>query len=264
MFSIILKHAPKYLTGSVIASGTTLFMTKYYTSVFDPAEFGILALYLIMFKYVTSLVSLNLDSGSTRLYFDYRETRRDEYLSTIFWFITAIAVVVLILGLIFMKPISSWISPNSEIIYIVTLITGVGAVYVSFLTRILYNEHKSTSVLKHTVFQTLINHASSVFLISVLNLGIFGRMSGQGLGYILNIFTLIKEFSRENLFKIKMTFNKDMAKETFMLTLPSMISMLLGVAFIYVDRFFLKYYIGDSAVGIYTLGYLLGQGFQIL
>jgi len=264
MFDIILKHAPKYLTGSVIASGTALVMTKYYTAVFSPAQFGILALYLIMFKYITSLVSLNLDSGSTRFYFDYRKTRRDEYLSTMFWFITALAVVVLILGLIFMKPISNWIAPDSEIIYVVTLITGIGAVYVSFLTRVLYNEHKSTSVLKHTIFQTFINHASSVIFISVFHLGIFGRMSGQGLGYILNIFTLIKEFSKENLFKIKMTFNKAMAKETFMLSLPSMISMLLGVAFIYVDRFFLKHYIGNSAVGIYTLGYMLGQGLSMV
>ncbi len=264
MFNIIIKHAPKYLTGSAIASGTALLMTKYYTWVFDPAEFGILALYLVMFKYVTSLASLNLDSGSTRFYFDYRETRRDEYLSTMFWFITFVSISVLVLGLLFMAPISNWIAPNSEIVYVVTLITGIGAVYVSFLTRVLYNEHKSTSVLKHTIFQTFINHASSVLFISVFHLGIFGRMSGQGLGYFLNIFTLLREFSKENLFKIKMTFNKAMAKETFMLTLPGMISMLLGVAFIYVDRFFLKYYIGDSAVGIYTLGYLLGQGLSIV
>ncbi|MFX4237792.1 oligosaccharide flippase family protein [Aliarcobacter butzleri] len=264
MFSIILKHAPKYLTGSVIASGVALVMTKYYTWVFDPAEFGILALYLVMFKYVTSLASLNLDSGSTRFYFDYKDTKRDEYLSTMFWFITFISIGVLIIGLLFMKPISNWIAPNSELIYLVTLITGIASVYISFLIRVLYNEHKSTSVLKHTIFQTFINHSSSVIFISILNLGIFGRMSGQGLGYILNIFTLIKEFSKENLFKIKMTFNKAMAKETFMLTLPTMISMLLGVAFIYVDRFFLKYYIGDSAVGIYTLGYLLGQGLSMV
>jgi O-antigen/teichoic acid export membrane protein len=180
-----------------------------------------------------------------------------------FWFITCIAIIVLILGILFMKPISNWISPDSEVIYLVTLVTGIAAVYVSFLTRVLYNEHKSTSVLKHTIFQTFINHASSVLFISVFHTGIFGRMSGQGLGYILNVFTLIREFSKENLFKIKMTFNKAMAKETFMLTLPSMISMLLGVAFIYVDRFFLKHYIGDSAVGIYTLGYMLGQGLSM-
>jgi O-antigen/teichoic acid export membrane protein len=264
IFKTIKLHALKYLTGSVIASGTALLMMKYYTFVFTPAEFGILAMYLILFKYITSLVSLNLDSGSTRFYFDYRETRRDEYLSTMFWFITGIAIVVLILGLIFMNQISNWISPNSEIIYLVTLFTGVGAVYVSYLTRILYNEQKSTSVLKHTVFQTFINHASSVLFISVFHTGIFGRMSGQGLGYILNIFTLIREFSKENLFKIKLTFNKAMAKETFMLALPSMISMLLGVVFIYADRFFLKHYLGDSAVGIYTLGYMLGQGLSMV
>lgn len=260
----IKKHSLKYFTGSVIASGTALIMTKYYTWVFTPSDFGILALYLVMFKYVTSLASLNLDSGSTRVYFDYRESRRDEYLSTMFWFITFISIIVLFLGLIFMKPISNWISPNSEIVYVITLVTGIGAVYVSFLTRVLYNENKSKSVLKHTIFQTFVNHSSSVIFISILNLGIFGRIGGQGLAYILNIFTLIKEFSKENLFKIKMTFNKAMAKETFMLTLPTMISMLLGVAFIYVDRFFLKYYIGDSAVGIYTLGYLLGQGLSIV
>lgn len=264
MFRIILSHAPKYLTGSVIASGTALLMTKYYTWVFDPAQFGVLALYLVMFKYVTSLASLNLDSGSTRFYFDYKDTKRDEYLSTMFWFITFISVGVLVLGLLFIVPISNWIAPNSEIVYVITLITGMGAVYVSFLTRILYNEHKSTSVLKHTIFQTFVNHASSVLFISVFHLGVFGRMSGQGLGYVLNIFTLIKEFSKENIFNLKMTFNKAMAKETFLLTLPSMISMLLGVAFIYVDRFFLKYYIGDGAVGIYTLGYLLGQGLSIV
>ncbi len=260
----IKKHASKYFTGSLIASGTALVMTKYYTWVFDPADFGILALYLVMFKYVTSLASLNLDSGSTRVYFDYKDTKKDEYLSTMFWFITFISISVLVLGFIFMKPISNWISPNSEVVYVITLVTGIGAVYVSFLIRILYNEHKSTSVLKHTIFQTFVNHSSSVIFISILNLGIFGRIGGQGLAYILNIFTLIKEFSKENLFKIKITFNKAMAKETFMLTLPTMISMLLGVAFIYVDRFFLKYYIGDSAVGIYTLGYLLGQGLSIV
>lgn len=263
-FKVVLSHAPKYLTGSVIASGTALLMTKYYTWVFDPAEFGILALYLVMFKYVMTFASLNLDSGSTRFYFDYRKTKRDEYLSTIFWLISFISFIVLILGFVFMDFVSNWIEKGSQTIYMVTLITGVGGVYVSFLTRVLYNEHKSSSVLKHTIFQTFVNHLSSVAFISIFNLGIFGRMSGQGLGYFLNIFTLIKEFSKENLFKLKLTFNKAMAKETFLLTLPSMIAAVQGIAFIYLDRIFLKHYIGDSAVGIYTLGYMLGQGLSMV
>ncbi len=264
MFSLILKHAPKYLTGSAIATGSALVMTKYYTAVFSPSQFGILALYLIMFKYITTVVSLNMDSSSVRYYFDYRKTRRDEYLSTIFWFITIVAIVTLILGLLLMDFISNWIAPNTQVLYVVTLLAGIGAVYVSFFTRILYNEHKSTSVLKHTIFQTFINHISSFLLISVFNLGIFGRMSGQGLGFFLNIFTLIDEFYKKNLFKLNLQFNKTMASETFMLALPSIIAALQTVIFVYLDRVFIKHYIGDSAVGIYTLGYVLGQGLSMV
>ncbi|WP_169777296.1 oligosaccharide flippase family protein [Campylobacter mucosalis] len=252
------------MAGAAFSSAVSLFMMKYYTYIFLPADFGILSLYLIMFKYVSAFASLNLDSGSVRFYFDYKYNRRDEYLSTIFWLITFTSMVVLILGIFFKDPISNWISLNSQDIYLITLFTGVVAVYASFLTRVLYNENKSSLVLKHTIFQTFINHTSSVIFVSVFHLNVFGRIAGQGLGYLLNTITLINDLSKKKLFNIKLVFNKGMAKETFMLTLPSMISMFLGVAFIYVDRFFLKHYMGDTAVGIYTLGYLLGQGLSVV
>jgi len=264
MFKVILKHAPKYIGASSFATIVTVLMTKYYTFVFSPAEFGILSLYLIMFNYIKTFVSLTMDSSATRFYFDYRHTRRDEYLSTIFWFISIIAVVTLILGIIFKHPISNWIAPNSEIIYLVTLVSGIAAVYVSFLTRILFNEHKSTSVLKHSIFQTVINHLSSVIFISIFHMGIFGRMSGQGLGYILNIFTLMKEFYAQNLFRLQKIFNKAMAKETFMLALPGIIASFQNVLFIYMDRIFIKHFMGDASVGVYTLGYMLGQGLSMV
>jgi len=264
MFKVILEHAPKYIGASSFATIVTVLMTKYYTFVFSPAEFGILSLYLIMFNYIKTFVSLTMDSSATRFYFDYRHTRRDEYLSTIFWFISIIAVVTLILGIIFKHPISNWIAPNSEIIYLVTLVSGIAAVYVSFLTRILFNEHKSTSVLKHSIFQTVINHLSSVIFISIFHMGIFGRMSGQGLGYILNIFTLMKEFYTQNLFRLQKIFNKAMAKETFMLALPGIIASFQNVLFIYMDRIFIKHFMGDASVGVYTLGYMLGQGLSMV
>lgn len=264
MFDVIKKHAPKYLTASSIATLVTLLMTKYYTFIFSPSEFGILALYLVMFQYIVTLVSLNMDSSSTRLYFDYRKTKRDEYLSTIFWFITTIALIVVLIAFLFMDFVSNWISPNSEDVYIITLFSAIGAVYVSFLMRILYNEQKSNSVLKHTLFQNFVNHLSSVIFISIFNFGIFGRMMGQGLGYLLNSITLFKEFSKSNLFKLKIVFNKQMASETFMLSLPTVIASFQTIVFIYLDRFFLKHFIGDSSVGIYTLGYMLGQGLSLV
>ena len=264
MYKVVLKHAPKYIGASGFAALISLFMTKYYTAVFTPTEFGILSLYLVMFNYIRTFVSLNMDSSATRFYFDYKDNRRDEYLSTIFWFITVLALIVFILAMTFSNYISTWIAPDSLNVYLVTVITGIGAVYVSFLMRILYNEQKSTSVLKHTLFQNFVNHISSVIFISIFHFGIAGRMGGQGLGYILNIFTLLKEFFAQNLFKLKLVFNEQMASETFMLALPSIIASFQTVAFVYLDRIFIKHYIGDSAVGIYTLGYMLGQGLSMV
>jgi len=260
----IKKHSGKYLTGGIISSGAALLMTKYYTAVFTPSEFGIMALYLVMFQYVFTFVSLDMQSGATRLYFDYKDTRRDEYLSTIFWFITFMGVATLIIGLLLMPLISNWIAEDSEWIYIITLVAGIFAVYATFLTRILYNEHKSTSVLKHTIFQTFVNHFSSFAFILFFNFGILGRMSGQGLGSLLNVLLLLREFFKENIFRLKLTFNKIMAKETFILAMPTMIASIQNILFIYFDRIFLKHYIGNSAVGIYTLGYMLGQGLSIV
>jgi O-antigen/teichoic acid export membrane protein len=264
MFSIILKHAPKYFSASIISAGVGMLMTKYYTHVFTPSQYGILSLYLVMFNYIKTFVSLNMDSGATRLYFDYREEKRDEYLSTIFWFITAMSCAVSIIAMLIMPFVVNWIAKNTYLEYIVTLIAGIGAVYASFLVRILYCEHKSSAVFRFTVLQTIVNHGVSFLLISLAHLGILGRMTGQGLSYYVNGFTLLKEFTKENLFKLKLKFNKIMAKETFLLVLPGIISSFQNIIFIYLDRIFIKHYDGNKAVGVYTLGYMLGQGLSLV
>jgi len=264
VFSTIKKHSGKYLAGSLFSAVVTLLMMKYYTFVFTPSEFGILALYLIVFEYVRALVSLNMDYGITRLYFDYKDSRRDEYLSTMFWFVFILASIVIMIAFLLLPYVPILIAPDSETMFIITILAGVLAVFVSFFIRILINEHYSTSVMKHNILQTIVNHLSSYLFISVFNLSILGRISGQGLGYLVNVMTLVKEFSREKLFQLKWQFNKKMASETFMLSTPLMFLYFQNILFLYLDRIFLKYYIGDSAVGIYTLGYMLGQGLSLV
>jgi O-antigen/teichoic acid export membrane protein len=264
VINLIIKHIPGYLGASSIAGIASLVMLKYYTAIFSPEEFGVLALYLVMLQYVMTLCSLGMNTSATRLYFDYKDTKKNEYLSTIFWFISGISILVFFSGMLFIGPISNWIAPDSSIIYIVTLFAGIAATYVGFMTRVLYNENKSKSVFKHSVFQTFVNHATSVLLISVFNLGIFGRISGQGLGYFLNIFTLFREFYKENLFSLKIYFSKKMATETFILAFPFMVASILAVAFAYLDRIFINYYMGHASVGIYTLGFMLGKGLSML
>lgn len=262
--SLILKHAPKYFTGTIVPSVLTMAMTKYYTWAFEPAAFGILTLYIVMFKYTSILFSLDLQNSSTRYYFDYRETRRDEYLSTIFWFISILICVGLLIGWMISEPVSTWISPDSKSFYLVTLMVTVFSVYASFLLRILYNENQSDIVMRSGVLTSISNHLISFLLISVAQIGILGRLLGQGLSYLVNLIYLGRRFSKKDYFQPKWIFNKSMLKETLLLTTPSLISALLSIAFLYVDRFFLQHYLGDTAVGVYSLGFVLGQGLSMV
>ena len=78
ILSDVIKHAPVYFSGSLITAIVGIFMSKYYTYVFSPAEYGILALYALMLQYVVQLISLNMDGAASRLYFDYRQTKKKE------------------------------------------------------------------------------------------------------------------------------------------------------------------------------------------
>ncbi|OOF20751.1 polysaccharide biosynthesis protein, partial [Salinivibrio proteolyticus] len=50
-----------------------------------------------------------------------------------------------------------------------------------------------------------------------------------------------------------------MAKETFLLSLPLILLYFQNIFFAYIDRILLQYYFDSSIVGVYTLGYILGQ-----
>lgn len=260
----VIEHGSRYFSGAFIAGVLSLFMTKYYTYVFGTEEYGVLALYLVMMEYVRTFVSLNLEGGISRIYFDYHKTHRDEYLSTIFWFISFMAVINLVLGLIAMPYVSDWIAPGSGHIYLITLFTGIGMVYFNYLIRILLNEHQSTLVLRQTVSQSLLNHLFSFLFITFMRLGIFGRMFGNFISFAINNTSLLITTFRNNLFKIRAKFNYQMAKETFLFAFPTLMSTMMNILFIYLDRIFIKYYRGNSEVGVYTLGYMLGHGFSIV
>ena len=61
----VMKHAPIYFSGSFITAIIGVFMAKYYTWQFSPAEYGLFALYGIMINYVVQLVSLTMDGAAS-------------------------------------------------------------------------------------------------------------------------------------------------------------------------------------------------------
>ncbi|ERM59218.1 oligosaccharide flippase family protein [Vibrio cyclitrophicus] len=264
IWNTIKKHAVKYAIGSLVASITALLMTKYYTSVLSPSDFGILAMYLVMFKYITVFCSMDMQSGSTRLYFDYEGKEKHEYINTIAILITIISAIVFVFGILLQSFISPWIEIEGYSSYILVIFSGIISVYVAFFTRILINEQKSSFVMKNTLMQTFFNHSTSFYLMHIMQNGIFARLLGQSIGLVASFFLVYKDLGKVELTKFYFCFNKSMAKETIKLSFPTMLATLQTLIFSYLDRIFLKHFNGDHAVGVYSLGFILGQGISII
>lgn len=260
----VIQHSSKYLTGSVVASGTTLLMMKYYTFAFTPEEFGILSLYLVVFRYFTTLCSLDVQSSVSRLYFDYDSELKKEYLSTIFWFLSFVCLGVVFLGVVFSSFLSDLIYLNTQEMFILTIFASVFSVFLTLFTRVLYNEQLSKTVLKQSLFQTVVNHGASVFFIAVSQMGILGRLLGQSLASLLSAVFSYSYLKNKEIICIRRVFHKSMLKETLKLSFPTLLLAIQSMVFLYIDRFLIKFYLGESSVGIYSFAFMLGQGLAII
>eukprot|EP01047_Picozoa_sp_COSAG01_P015183 COSAG01_NODE_755_length_13819_cov_130.671939_7_plen_453_part_00 len=264
IFTDVIKHAPIYFSSSFISAVIGIFMSKYYTYVFQPSDYGILALYGMMLQYVQQLISLNMDGSASRLYFDYKDDRRNIYLNSIFIWICMMCFVVLVLGLFLSSFIIPLIEPNTDSLYFVTLFTGIVMAVNALFNRVLINEKESRLIFKNSLISVSVFHSVAIASISGLGFGVLGRLLGQLISVLVNAVAIQFDILKQEYIRYKQTFNWPMVKETIFLAIPSVLTTLQGLLFVYLDRIFLKYFHGNSEVGIYSFAFLVGKGFSMV
>lgn len=259
MIKEILVHSSRYFSASIISALAAFFMTRFYTEVFTPSEFGIMVVYLMVFEYVVVLGSLSTESSIARKIFDYKDNKLNIYLSTMFWFYCSLCTLVLVVSLIFSGFISNWIEPDSIDTYIAVVLAGIVTIGVKFFKTICVNGQKSKEVSLSLIFNNLYNHSSSIASIYLLGFGVVGRFIGVIVGGLVQLYTLSKLSTKSLNFSLSFNFEKNMLKETLYLALPTICSSILILLLSYADRIFLKEFSGDESVGLYGLALIIGK-----
>ena len=72
------------------------------------------------------------------------------------------------------------------------------------------------------------------------------------------------QFVQKRYFKYKSVFDWAMVKETLLLAIPGALTTLQSLLFVYIDRIFLKYFHGNTEVGIYSFGFFIGKGLSMI
>lgn len=258
-----LKHSPMYLGASLFSGIAGLAMTKYYTHVFTPAEYGVMSLYIVMFQYVRNIIAFGVDGAAQRPYFDFAQERRGEFIGTMIAFIAISSAGWLVVSA-FVADFAIGFLGGGRLVFAVTMLLSVVYAYWNFFSRLAYNEHLSGVVAKQGFLQTFLNHATSAGFIGIANLGVLGYQLGSLVSYTTSALLYARNLARHGIFEIRLALRRDIVRRVLYFGIPGFFTVLVTTTFSYVDRVLLKHYYSVDMVGVYSLGYTIGMGLSLV
>ncbi len=245
-----------YGLGGIIGKGITFFMLPIYTRIFSPAEYGTIEMMMVIVSFLTAFLIMGLDSAQSLYFFEKKQEGKSQQkilVSAILqwrltWGVLLVAIASCLAPLINDWFFSSALSMNYFVI------SFAGALFLTVMTqsievfRLLFRPWSY-------IFVTIINSALTavlvLFLVLKLNLGILGFFIGTALGAMV-VMLLGWYLVRDYLDFTKL--HREWWPRLLRFGVPLLPAGLAFYAMSTTDRWFLQYYHGAEALGLYSVG----------
>lgn len=261
---MIWKHFSRYLSSKAIAGIVGLGMTKYYTSVFTQAEYGIFSYYFSLDNYLWNIVSLSLVAGFSRIYFDFENDpeSKKRYFSSIFNFLAIPTALFAIVALAFGERASNLIAPGTYGIYILNVLCICINCYYVLFERYFYLTSASKAILKATIASSLAPHIISVILMEGFGLGLQGRFTAILAAKISVGLIMLWKIRSQGL--LDRTLDWSMIKATLAISLPALSTVMITGMMQWIDRAYINSYHSLAMVGTYSLACRISKGLNLI
>ena len=229
-----------------------------YSRYLTPEDYGVLALVTMFAQVLYTFMNMGQSSALFRTYFRHDDPEaRQTVMTTSLWLILTLSFPIGLLGLALSKPLASLLAGNPD--YALWVALGIGGVAFKTLLRlpqaIMRAREQSRRYAFLTVAQTIVALVLAITFVVGLHLGGRGVLLSQLVAEVLICLYLVPEMVRG----ISLRFSKADAKELlgygFVLMPGALLSFVIHLA----DRYFLRIFVSVGAVGIYALGYRIGE-----
>jgi len=260
--SKLLKGAAYYSIGNFTSKAINFLLLPLYTSYLSPGEYGIVNSMQVFSSVLTIFFTLGLERAIYRLFFDYKsdESQRD-FLGTIAISIVVISVVVSGLLFVFDKPIGEiYESIDFYPYFAYAILTALFSVFELVPTISLQVKEKAGQYLILSLAILAFRVVPVLWQVVYVKAGAVGMLKGAMIGNIASLIILIPITLRQ----INIVFHFSTLQSTLKYCLP-FIPMITSAWVINMsDRIFIERYFSTYEVGIYSLGYRIGQLVQFL
>ncbi len=263
LFSELGKHGAIYGLSSIVNGLTAFLLIPLYTTVLPSADYGTLGLIVLTGQIGGLLFGLSLTSSLSRSFYDYSTFKEQQtVVSTAIGVILVSGSLMLVLSTLFAGDLSNWLfshrsfAPYFIVVAVYTLLTLLNET--AFVIFRLQKRSTLFAIMRFVSF--LVEISVIIYLVAFREMGIWGVLIGRlaaSLGILLPLAWLLRKFISVRLSAVEA---RKMIRYGFPLTLAGV----SGFVFIYIDRYFLNYYINLGEVGVYTLANQFGIVMNIL
>lgn len=264
MIDKFIKDSTTYLVASVISTGIAFITLPIYTRFLSPADYGIIALFLMFGKVSASLVSIGISSASYRYYFELKDDSLKYRIlnSTNFLFL----LVVFFLSSILVFYLSGWVSSIifdgkiTKKLILFSFYNGSVEYLINYITLILTAQLRSITysfiIISHTVIKVII----AFYYLFIQQLTYMAIIYATIISNIIIIIILIFLFRKA--FVIR--FSLSSLKKSLLFAYPLTPTKIIGLIYTSFDKLMLNNYTGLTSIGYYIFGQKFGNILKIV
>jgi O-antigen/teichoic acid export membrane protein len=252
------KHSAIYSLGNLSAKLVGFFLLPVYLHYLTVEEYGIFAIFEITAQIVLEIMLISIPTAMMRWYsYEENADKKKTIVFTSFVFVFAVALLTVLVAVPYSGSLSTlFFSTTKYSIHFTILFFYIALLMINRMVLNLIRVKKKSSfyvMLSLTQFTAIL--LFNIYFVAVLKMGVKGILLGLLIGQILLI-VLSAKFVLSNI-KVKFNFTvlKEMLGYGFPLVFSTISSMTLNLG----DRYLIKFFLGDAAVGVYSAGFKIAS-----
>ncbi len=258
-----IKQASVYSLGNISTKLVGFILLPLYTVHLSTEEYGILAILQAIMQILIGVFGLNLPTAMMRWYAPEKDIEKQK--SIVFTTLLSTLFVAVLLSVILI-PLSNKFSleifDNIEFTrYFIFLFLAVSAGIVNNVPlNLIRLKERSVFYITLTTIKFTLIILSNIYFVAYLKIGVEGIIISELIGHLFVIIFTIPMMIKNSTLKINLTVLLEMIKYGAPLVFSTIFTFVLTLG----DRFIIKYFYGDSSVGVYSLGHKIASVINML
>lgn len=256
----VLKAGLSYTVGNMLTKGLTFLSVFIFARLMTPADYGIYNTFSSYVSILAVIIGFALHASIKNARMDYGD-QFGSYCSSVTLLVLGNSALLLVLSIIFIKPLSSLLS-ISETLVILVVLESFATAMLSFYYNYLAVNYRSRQYLS----VSLLYAVSGITLSVILMLTVFRSVPyvGRAFGTLIPLMAIsvfiFYQLFKENRPKV----NREYWKYGLKISIPIVPHGLSQLLLSQFDRIMIKKTVGDSAAGLYSFSNNISIIFQVI